>query len=112
MSRVPVHFCIGTARGTARALLSRLFAARPRWAVLELQSCPCCAGRIELQIRLARLLREHGPQRVLIGYVDPSHQAALERVLTSWPLAQYVFAARRLSVPQDANLTAEVLERS
>ena len=112
MSRVPVHICVGTERGTAHALLTRLFASRPGWAMLELQSCPCCTGRVELQVRLARLLRERSPQRVLIGYVEPSHQATLERALTNWPLAQYVSAARTLSVPRDANLTAEALEQS
>ena len=113
MSRVPVHICTsGSERAQARALTVRLCATRPDWAVLELLSCPCCTGRAELQARLAQLLRTRQPARVLIGFVEPSHQRALERVLTSWPLAQYIAPARALSMPEDAELTAERLEAS
>jgi hypothetical protein len=112
VNRVPVHVCIGRGRAPVRALTARLTAARPGWAVLELLSCPCCTGRAELQVRLAQLLRKRRPDRVLIGFVEPSHQAALERVLASWPLAQYIVPARALSVPEDAELTAEMLEGS
>lgn len=110
MNRVPVHICVGSERGLGRALLARLAAARPGWAVLELQSCPCCAGRAELQVRLARLLREQRPARVLIGYVEPAHEAALERALASWPLAQYVARRRTLQVPDDVDLDAGELD--
>ncbi|MEJ2173329.1 MAG: hypothetical protein P8Y76_00025 [bacterium] len=107
-----MHICVGTELGRARALMSSLRAKRPGWAVLELLSCPCCAGRAELQVRLARLLRERQPARVLIGFVEPSHRAALERTLTSWPLAQYVVPGRALSVPDDLTVAAELLEAS
>ena len=110
MKRVPVHVVSGTERAGGSALLARCAAARSDWGVLELLSCPCCAGRAELQVRLARLLRERHPVRVLVGFVDPSHRAALERVLTSWPLARYVVPGRVLNLPQDAALPPEALD--
>jgi hypothetical protein len=107
-----VHVCVGTEPGRARDPIRRLLAARPGWAVLELRSCPCCTGRVELQLRLARLLREQQPTRVLIGFVEPSHRPALERALTSWPLSQYIVPGRALSVPDDLSVAAELLEAS
>jgi hypothetical protein len=110
VSRVPVHVVTGSDRALAGALMGRCTAARPDWAALELLSCPCCTGRAELQVRLARLLRDRRPARVLVGLVEPPHQAALERVLASWPLVQYVVLGRALSLPQDAAVTPETLD--
>jgi len=100
----------GTDRAVASMLMGRCAAARPDWAVLELLTCPCCTGRAELQVRLARLIRERRPTRVLIGFCASGHRAALDRVLASWPLAQYVLPARALSVPEDAAIAPEALE--
>jgi hypothetical protein len=47
-------------------------------------------GRVELQVEIARLIRERRPQGVLIELADAGHQAALRRALTEWPLVQYV----------------------
>ena len=110
MSRVPVHIVAGTDRALAAALMARCAAARPEWGVLELLGCPCCSGRPELQVKLARLLRERRPARVLIGFCDPAHRVALERVLTCWPLAQYVVPGRTLNLPEDVALAPEALE--
>lgn len=112
MKRVPVHLVTGGARTLGRALMTRCAAARADWEMLELSSCPCCTGRAELQVKLVRLLRERHPARVLVGFVEPEHQAAFERVLTSWPLAQYVVPGRALSAPEDAALGPEALEAS
>lgn len=112
MKRVPVHLVTGAERTLGRALIARCSAARADWETLELASCPCCTGRAELQVKLVRLLRERHPARVLVGFVEPAHRAAFERVLASWPLAQYIVPARALSVPEDAELTAEMLEGS
>jgi len=105
-----VHVVIGTQQALGSALMARVAVARPDWAVLELLNCPCCTGRVELQVKLARLLREQRPARVLIGLVESSHGAALRRVLATWPLAQYVVPGRTLSVPEDAALAPEALE--
>jgi hypothetical protein len=47
-------------------------------------------GRVELQVEIARLLRQQRPQGVLIELADASHLAALRKALAEWPLAQYV----------------------
>jgi hypothetical protein len=65
------------------------------WVALRPRHCPCCVGRVELQIELARVIREQGPQGVLIELADAAHQPALRRALAEWPLAQYV----RLEAP-------------
>jgi len=110
MSRVPVHIVTGTQRAQASALIARCIAERPDWAGLELLTCPCCTGRVELQVKLAQLLRERRPARVFIGLVDPSHQAGLARVLDGWPLVQHVVQGRALRIPEDAALTPRAIE--
>jgi len=60
------------------------------WVAIRPRHCPCCAGRIELQVEIARLIRERRPQGVLIELADAGHQPALRRALAEWPLAQYV----------------------
>lgn len=110
MSRIPVHIVTGTERAQASALIARCVAERADWAGLELQSCPCCTGRAELQVKLVRLLRERRPARVLIGLVEASHQTGLARVLSDWPLAQYVVQGRAVRLPEDATLAPGALE--
>jgi hypothetical protein len=110
VNRVTVHVVTGTERSAGSALIARCVAARSDWAGLELQSCPCCTGRAELQVRLARLLREQRLARVLIGVVEPSHVGALERALAAWPLVQYVALGRALRIPEDAALAPDALE--
>jgi hypothetical protein len=65
------------------------------WAALKPRNCPCCVGRVELQVELARVIREQRPRGVLIELADASHLPALRRALAEWPLAQYV----RLEAP-------------
>jgi hypothetical protein len=60
------------------------------WVALRPRSCPCCVGRVELQVELARLIRERPPRGVLIELTDASHRPALRKALAEWPLAQYV----------------------
>jgi len=60
------------------------------WVALRPRNCPCCVGRVELQVEIARLIRERRPQGVLIELADAGHQPALRRALTEWPLVQYV----------------------
>lgn len=110
MSRVPVHIVTGTEPAQASALIASCIAQRPDWAGLELQTCPCCTGRVELQVKLAQLLRERRPARVFIGLTDPAHQAGLARVLDGWPLVQHVVQGRVLRLPEDAPLAPHALE--
>jgi len=60
------------------------------WVALRPRHCPCCVGRVELQVELARLVRERQPEGILIELSDSTHQSALRRALAEWPLAQYL----------------------
>jgi len=60
------------------------------WIALRTRACPCCVGRVELQVELARLIRAQRPQGVQIELPDASHRPALLRALAELPLAQYV----------------------
>ena len=60
------------------------------WVALRTRACPCCVGRVELQVELARLIRAQRPQGVLVELADATHRPALLRALAEWPLAQYV----------------------
>jgi len=110
VTRVPVHVVTGAPAAQLGGLIARLRAARGDWAVLEPNACPCCVGRVELQVGLVRLLRARRPARVLVRLVDSAHQAAFERVLREWPLGQHVVPARAIHLPADATLTPEALE--
>ena len=78
MSRVPVRITRGGAEPPAG------------WVSLRPRACPCCVGRVEMQVELARLLREERPPGVQIELADPTHEPALRRALAEWPLSQYV----------------------
>lgn len=108
MTRTPVHIVTG-APSAARALVERLLAARQGWAKLAPVGCPCCTGRVETQIALARLLRDARPGRVLLELADVRHLSGLQRVLSEWPLARYVESGRVISVPRDCEMTPEAL---
>ncbi len=112
MTRVPVHLVAGATRDARDALVTRLLAADKAWRALAPAACPCCVGRVELQVNLARLLREARPTRVFVELPDASHLAAFRRTLAEWPLSQYVRAARALRLPEDATISAETLKHS
>jgi hypothetical protein len=78
VTRVPVRVMAGAAE------------APEGWVALRSQACPCCVGRVQLQIDLARLIREERPQGVLIELANADHLPALRRALAEWPLSQYV----------------------
>ena len=110
MKPVPVHVVTGAPGSGKSALVARLTQERSEWAALAPRACPCCVGRVELQVSLARLLRERRPERILVELADGEHLKALERVLVEWPLGQYVAVARNLLLPADANLRPGELE--
>lgn len=78
MSRVPVRVVLGRAEPPEG------------WAALRPRGCPCCVGRVQMQVELTRLLRERSPRGVLLELADASHLPALHRALAEWPLASYV----------------------
>jgi len=76
--RVPVRLVVGSA------------VAPQGWTVLRPGGCPCCVGRIHLQVELARLIREEAPPGVQIEMRDPAHLPAMRRALGERPLSDYV----------------------
>lgn len=104
-----MHIVTGAGPDERRAWIRRLLAARPAWAALTPRACPCCLGRVETQVLLARLLRERRPKHVLLELGDVQHLTPLQRVLEESPLAQYVQVGRGVRLPEDAQLPAESL---
>jgi hypothetical protein len=62
----------------------------PGWVVLRPAACPCCVGRVQLQVELARVIRERQPSGVQIEMRDPGHLPAMRRALEQQPLSDYV----------------------
>jgi G3E family GTPase len=60
------------------------------WVRLKTRGCPCCTARVEMQVALARLIREQRPRGVVIELAEASHLPALRRALAEWPLAESV----------------------
>lgn len=60
------------------------------WKRLRSGACPCCVGRVQMQVDLVRLVREDRPRGVLIELADAVHRHALRRSLAEWPLSDYV----------------------
>lgn len=60
------------------------------WVTLRPKACPCCVGRVQMQVELARLIRQERPPGVQIELADPTHAPALRRALSERPLADYV----------------------
>lgn len=119
--RIPVHVVTGAPE--AGAFIERMCAAKADWAGLVQRApalpgnlraaqsgCPCCTGRVAMQISLARLLRETGARRAFVELPDAGHAIAFARVLAEPPLGQAVAAARQITLPGDDRLTPEDLE--
>jgi hypothetical protein len=78
MSRVPVR------------IAGDVSAVPAGWAVLRSGACPCCVGKIQLQVDLVRLIREARPPGVFIELPDPRHAQTLRRALREWPFSDYL----------------------
>ena len=52
--------------------------------------CPCCTGRVALEIALARHVRERRPERIYIEVPDPAHAPQLAAVIARGPLSRYL----------------------
>jgi len=109
VSRTPVHIVTGATADVRKAVIARLLRARPGWRELAPRGCPCCSGRVEMQVTLARLLRDAAPDRVLLELADEQHLRALQRALGDWPLVRYVEAARVIRLPEDGAIAPEAL---
>ncbi|MDA0225118.1 MAG: hypothetical protein O2975_03280 [Proteobacteria bacterium] len=105
--RTPVHFVSGPG---AREWAARAQAARPDWAVLTSNGCPCCTGRVVLQVTLARILRAQRPSRILVVTAVETHARAALATLREPPLAAYIIGGRALCLPQDSAVLPGDLE--
>lgn len=114
--RIPVHVVSGPSGSGKTALIARRMAENPDWLGLVnvlpvappanlralAPGCPCCTGRVALQVGLARALRETGAVRALVEVADPQHALQLERDLQSLPLSLSLEPASRISLPEQA----------
>jgi hypothetical protein len=111
VSAVPVHAVVGAPGSGKSALIARHAAEHPDWLgfvnvclqdlpnlVVAPAGCPCCTARVAMRVALTRLLRERRPARVYVEMPDAAHAAQLARVLTEWPLSQYVAPAPAISL--------------
>jgi hypothetical protein len=97
--RIPVHAVSGAASGAIadRVELEPRSLGLVRMRTRELPNllplppgCPCCTGRVALEISLARHVRERRPERIYIEIAEPLHAAQLAAVLAREPLCRYL----------------------
>lgn len=125
LHRVPVHIVTGAPGSGKSALIARLTGERKDWlglvnAVPDVATdnlralsagCPCCTGRMVLQVSLVRALRDSGASRALVELSDPAHASSLEKLLQAPPFSLSLRAARALVLPRDVDVsTAAVAE--
>lgn len=103
-ARTPVHAVVGERGKSERVaelaaqdpaclgLVNRRLRELPNLAGLP-NGCPCCTGRVALQVVLARLVRAQRPARIYLELPDASHAPQLAAVLDQWPLSQYLVRA-------------------
>ena len=118
MERIPVHIVTGAPGSGKTALISRLCRERQDWfglanalpgnagAGLRLLSsgCPCCTGRVVLQISLARGLRETRATRAFVEIPGHGHAETLGKLLGEQPFSLSVYCSRSIVLPGDAGL--------
>ena len=124
MGGIPVHIVTGASGSGKSALIARLaWARRDRLGLVNIlpvdpsvnlkalsAGCPCCTGRIVLQVSLVRALRDNGATRAFVEIADRGHAATLETLLDEPPLRLSVVAARRIFLPPDAGISASELD--
>jgi len=124
VGRIPVHIVSGGPGSGKSALVARLCTERREWlGLVNLlpptagenvkplpAGCPCCTGRVVLQVSLARALRATRAARVLVELPDSTHALTLERLLGELPFSLSVASARQVVLPRDAGLVPADLE--
>ena len=114
MARIPVHIVTGPPGPEAGAFIARRCAERTDWLGLvagarhlpdtpNLKSvsagCPCCTGKIVLQVTLARALRETRAVRAFVAVGDSTHLAGVTRALRGRPMGHSAATAQPGRVP-------------
>jgi len=126
VARIPVHIVTGGPGTGKSAFIARLCAQRGDWLGLvnlppsaadgpnlkPLNSgCPCCTGKVVLQVTLARALRATGAGRAFVELSDAGHLEGLERALGESPLDLSLVISRSISLPWDVGLPVAEFER-
>lgn len=120
---IPVHIVTGAPGSGKSTLIARLCSEREDWLGLVdtvpdaapsnvrplSAGCPCCVGKVVLQIVLARALRETRAVRAFVELADAGHVRGLESVLEAKPFGSAVRKARSIILPGDRELKAHQL---
>ena len=121
-----MHVVTGAPGAGKSAFIAQLCAQRQDWLGLvnaiasafrepNLMSltagCPCCTGRVVLQVTLARALRATQAGRAFVELSDPAHLEGLQRALSEAPLGLSVVRARSFILPLHAGVSAADIER-
>ena len=124
MERIPVHIVRGASGSGKSALIARLCGDRSDWlglvntlsvgALPNLRllssGCPCCTGKVVLQITLARALRQTRAVRAFVELSDPEHAETLAGLLGEPPLSLSLLSSRPIVLSRDAELHPAELE--
>ena len=117
---IPVHIVTGASNSGKSTLIARLCHERKDWlglvdrlpaqALSNLRplsaGCPCCIGKVVLQITLVRALRETRAVRAFVELADAGHVTSLEGVLGGESLGRAVLRSSPIFLPRDCELQA------
>ena len=117
---IPVHIVTGAMNSGKSALIARLCHERKDWLGLVDRlpaqapsnlrpvsaGCPCCIGKVVLQITLVRALRETRAVRAFVELADAGHVMSLEGILGGKFLGRAVRLSRPIVLPRDCELQA------
>ena len=75
-----------------RLRLARPGTAEPPagWIVLRPAGCPCCTGRVQVQVELVRLIRARRPEGIVLELANDAHRGNVERALREKPVSDYL----------------------
>jgi hypothetical protein len=123
--QVRVHVVTGPVADEVRDLILKLCQHRPDWIAFVNAApapsapnlrrlpigCPCCTGKLALQVALVRELRDPQLTRAFVE-VDPTHAASLEGSLAQPPFDLSLSVARRIELPRDGGLMPQGIEEA
>ena len=121
-----MHIVMGASASDRVQLIARLCGERKDWigfvgacygtealhANLKVLAtgCPCCTGKLMLQISLAKALRARPAVRAFVEVADPAHAGMLEKALCEAPLDRALIRGQPLALPSAAHITPVQIE--